>query len=100
MDLPSPPGRLAPAALGFFAALAAGAPAASASPTQLSIVQDEGRLLHQGPAGQPQALDEIKSLGADVVKVTVNWRSLAPSGSHKASGFVGDDPAQYSAVNW
>jgi hypothetical protein len=32
--------------------------------------------------------------------VTVNWRAIAPSGSHKPSGFVGDDPAQYAAVNW
>jgi len=95
--LPSPSCRLALVVLA--AALALAAPA-HASPTQLSIVQDESRLLHEGPAAQSQALDEIKSLGADVVKATVNWRSLAPSGSHKPSGFVGDDPAQYAAVNW
>ena len=90
--------RLALAALGL-AALLAAAPA-SASPTQLTIVQDEGRLLDQGPAAQSQALDEIKSLGADIVKVTVNWRNIAPTGSHKPSGFVGGDPSQYAAVNW
>ena len=91
--------RLALVALGLASALVAAAPA-SASPTQISIVQDEGRLLEQGSAAQSQALDEIKDLGADVVKVTVNWRAIAPSGSHKPSGFVGDDPAQYAAVNW
>jgi hypothetical protein len=63
-------------------------------------VQDEGRLLHEGPAEQAQALDEIKALGADVVKATVNWRAIAPAGSHKPAGFVGDDPAQYPALNW
>jgi hypothetical protein len=77
-----------------------GAAPASASPTQISIVQDEGRLLHEGPAAQAQALDEIKALGADVVKTTVNWRSIAPAGSHKPSGFVGDDPSQYTPSNW
>jgi hypothetical protein len=63
-------------------------------------VQDEGRLLDQGSAAQAQALDEIKALGAEAVKVTVNWRTIAPTGSHKPSGFVGDDPAQYPSVNW
>ncbi len=85
--------------MGLAAALVAAAPA-SANPTQLSIVQDEGRLLREGTGAQSQALDEIKALGADVVKVTVNWRPLAPSGSSKPSGFVGDDPAQYNAVGW
>jgi hypothetical protein len=91
--------RLALAAAGLAAALAAAAPA-SASPTQISIVQDEGRLLHEGPAAQSQALDEIKTLGAQVVKATVNWRTIAPTGSHKPAGFVGDDPAQYNPANW
>jgi hypothetical protein len=97
--LNSPLFRLALALLGLCAALIVAAPA-SASPTQISIVQDEGRLLGQGPAAQAQALDEIKALGADVVKVTVNWRNIAPTGSRKPGGFVGDDPAEYAAVNW
>jgi hypothetical protein len=73
---------------------------ASASPTQISIIQDEQRLLHDGPAVQATALDEIKALGAEVVKVTVNWRNIAPSGSRKPAGFLGDDPAQYPAASW
>jgi hypothetical protein len=80
-------------------ALAAATPA-HASPDQITIIQDESRLLEDGPAVQATALDEIKSLGADVVKVTVNWRTLAPSGSRKPAGFVGDDPAAYSPANW
>ena len=81
------------------AALFAAAPA-SASPTQISIIQDEQRLLDDGPAAQARALDEIKSLGAEMVKVTLSWRSIAPGGSHKPTGFVGDDPAEYSALSW
>jgi hypothetical protein len=63
-------------------------------------VQDEQRLLLDGPGAQAAALDEIKSLGAEVVKVTVNWRNIAPGGSHKPSGFSGDDPAEYPASAW
>lgn len=63
-------------------------------------MQDEGRLLHQGSAAQSQALDEIKSLGAQVVKVTVDWRTIAPGGSRKPAGFAADDPASYAPVNW
>jgi hypothetical protein len=73
---------------------------ASASPSQVSIVQDESRLLLDGPAAQSNALDEVKSLGAEVVKVTVNWRNIAPAGSHKPSGFAGDDPAEYPTAAW
>lgn len=63
-------------------------------------MQDEGRLLHEGSAAQALALDEIKGLGAEVVKATVNWRTIAPSGSRKPAGFVGDDPAEYNPSNW
>ena len=47
---------------------------------------------------QAVTLDEIKKLGADVAKVTLDWRRVAPGGSRKPAGFVGDDPAQYSAA--
>jgi len=73
---------------------------AHASPTQISIVQDEQRLIEEGPAAQAAALDEIKSIGAEVVKVTVNWRNLAPGGSRKPAGFVGDNPAEYNPAEW
>ncbi len=76
------------------------ATAASANPTQISIVQDEQRLVHDGPIVQAATLDEIKRLGGDVAKVTLDWRRLAPGGSRKPAGFVGDDPAQYAAAGW
>jgi len=80
-------------------ALVAAAPA-SAGPTQISIVQDEARLLREGPIVQALTLDQIKGLGVDVVKVTIDWRRIAPPGSRKPAGFVGDDPAQYNPANW
>jgi hypothetical protein len=73
---------------------------ASAGPTQISIVQDEARLLRQGPIVQAATLDQAKSLGAEVVKVTIDWRRIAPPGSSKPAGFNGDDPGQYTATNW
>jgi hypothetical protein len=101
LRLERPSRRLACAlALAAGALAGAGAAPAAASPTQISIIQDEQRLLHDGPAAQSVALDEIKSLGAEVVKVTVNWRNIAPGGPRKPSGFVGDDPAEYSAAAW
>jgi hypothetical protein len=80
-------------------ALSAAAPA-SAGPTQISIVQDEARLLREGPIVQATTLDEIKALGVDVVKVTIDWRRIAPPGTRKPAGFAGDDPGQYTATNW
>jgi hypothetical protein len=80
-------------------ALVAAAPA-SAGPSQISIVQDEARLLREGPIVQAATLDQIKSLGVDVVKVTIDWRRIAPPGSRKPAGFTGDDPGQYNAANW
>ena len=93
--------RLTTAAALAAAALAgATARPAAANPTQLSIVQDEQRLLRDGPLVQAVTLDEIKKLGADVVKVTLDWRRVAPGGSRKPAGFLGDDPAQYNPLAW
>jgi hypothetical protein len=80
-------------------ALTVAAPA-SAGPSQISIVQDEARLLRQGPIVQAATLDQVKALGVDVVKVTIDWRRIAPPGSRKPAGFTGDDPGQYAAANW
>jgi hypothetical protein len=37
----------------------------------------------------------VKSLGADMIKVQVNWATVAPRGRRKPSGFNGADPSQY-----
>ncbi len=90
----------AAAAVALAALVGVTAAPASASPTQISIVQDEQRLLRDGPQVQAATLDEIKALGAEVVKATMDWRRMAPGGSRKPAGFVGDDPAEYSPTNW
>jgi hypothetical protein len=67
------------------------APAAHASDRQSLIVQDEVRML-----GHPEATAaEFASLGADVVKIQLLWRDVAPSGDSKPDGFDASDPASY-----
>ncbi|MFY9469254.1 MAG: hypothetical protein WAP37_03975 [Solirubrobacterales bacterium] len=54
------------------------APGAQASRSQLSVLEDPAQLLSVDPALQNTTLDEIKSLDADVVKIPILWRSIAP----------------------
>ena len=78
--------------------LAAALPgAAHASPSQLALFQDDRELLQSGPGVRDARLDELKALGADVVKAQVYWARVAPNGSRKPSGFDGSDMASYPA---
>ena len=73
---------------------------ALASKGQLSMLQDDARLRGSGDAVRDATLDELDSLGVDVVKVLANWRMMAPDGERKPDGFDGADPADYSADAW
>jgi hypothetical protein len=67
------------------------APAAHASSDQLVIVQDNGRML-----GSPEATaQELRELGADVVKIQLYWSDVAPAGRRKPAGFDASDPSSY-----
>ena len=68
--------------------------AAGASPRQFALFQDEGLLVENGGT-RGATLDEIRALGADMIKVQVNWAVVAPSGKRKPSGFDATDPSQY-----
>lgn len=83
--------------LALLCAAAVFAPAAQASSKQLLVMQDDSLLYRNGPAMRDQTLDEFKALGADVVKVQVYWREVAPGGRRKPAGFDGANPASY---NW
>ena len=90
------------AALSLALALASPAPA---SRTQLSVFQDDRLLVHSDPATRNAALDEIASLGADVVHSVVVWRELAPSPAAKRrprsfTSTRATDPAAYRASGW
>jgi hypothetical protein len=68
--------------------------AAGASPRQFALFQDEALLVENG-ATRAATLDEVRGLGADMVKVQVNWATVAPGGRRKPDGFDGADPSQY-----
>jgi hypothetical protein len=80
--------------------LAASCSPALASKGQVSVFQDDALLKGSGDSVRAGTLDELDSLGVDVVKVLVNWRALAPGGKNKPNGFDGADPASYSADAW
>lgn len=76
------------------------APGAAASPTQVSILQDDGQIIKSGPSTRDSRLAEFAALGVEVVKVGVEWRDVAPRGSSKPAGFDGADPAAYGNEAW
>ncbi|HEV7919064.1 MAG TPA: hypothetical protein VGO97_05745, partial [Solirubrobacterales bacterium] len=77
-------------------AIAAFPAAGQASSTQRSMMQDDGRLLSLHPGVRSQALDDMKSLGVDIVKVGLFWRHIAPSpNSSTKPSFDATDPLAY-----
>jgi hypothetical protein len=80
-----------------FLLLAAAAAQSSASTAQLTIMQDDTEL---HTSRMDSRLDEMKSLGADVVKVRIAWRYVAPTGSTKPAGFNPTDPTSYPPGAW
>jgi hypothetical protein len=87
-----------PALLAVLGAAALGllhAPAqARASTGQIEMFQDDGHVLTD-PA---QALQQIRDLGAGVVRVTLQWNLIAPP--TRPAGFNPTDPGSYPAASW
>jgi hypothetical protein len=75
---------------------------AGASASQVTLMQDDTQLLFTSDERRIKTLDEMKALGADVVKFRLDWASVAPSpnSKQKPKGFTGDDPADYNAAVW
>jgi hypothetical protein len=71
---------------------------AHSSTTQESIFQDDRLLLTGDDALRQRTLDEVKSLGADTVRVLVIWSRFAPDpASTTRPSFDATDPAAYPA---
>lgn len=68
---------------------------AAASWNQHALFQDDHNLLERGDAARERTLDELRSLGVDVIKAQLNWADVAPRGRNRPAGFVAADPAQY-----
>src|SRR3954452_21490775 len=78
------------------AALAALPTYASARSDQVSIIQDDAKLIFSGDPLRNSTLDEMRSLGADVVKISISWRNIASGGKPSNP----DDPNAYPAAKW
>jgi hypothetical protein len=78
-----------------------GAAPALASSDQQSILQDDVQLLYGSTAHQLQVLQQMKSLGVGVVKVSLIWSLVAPdpAASHKPN-FDASNPAAYPWGSW
>ena len=81
--------------------LAALPSAASASPTQESMFQDDILLVYGAPDKMENTLDQLVSFGVDRIRVSVFWDIVAPANDKlQKPQFDATDPAQYPAANW
>ena len=86
---------LACIAVAMFSVLAV-ASAASASTSQKSVMQDDGQIMSSNGEHRDQALDEMKTLGVDIVKVGALWRTYAPdANSNSRPSLDLTDPNSY-----
>jgi hypothetical protein len=67
-----------------------------------TIVQDDGLLLYRPVAEVQAAVNRMKELGIDRVRITASWSSLtrASESDVKPAGFDGADPAAYEQARW
>ncbi len=68
--------------------------AASASSTQMSIIQDDATFVHGSGRDIEAAVAEAKLIGADAIRVFISWHSVAPTpdSRHQPAGFDAGDP--------
>src|SRR3954463_15410098 len=89
--------RRLPVVLSLCVAVLAALPTyASARKTQVSIIQDDARVIASSADVRNATLDEMRGLGADVVKISISWRDLAGAGKPSNP----DDPNAYPAAKW
>src|SRR4051795_8310058 len=69
---------------------------AQAAKFELSVMQDDNLLIYSSAQNRQYALNKMKALGVDAVRVSVLWDAVAPK--HKLRN--GADPKAYKAANW
>ena len=84
-----------------WALLALPAPA-PAAPYMVSLMQDDDELVYTTTEARRDALDRMKGLGVEAVRVTLLWRSIAPDpkSRRKPGGFNGARPGDYPHHLW
>lgn len=77
-------------------------PAASAQAALETVVQDDAALIHRSPDQVRAAMQKLRSLGVDRVRLTANWSVLtrAADSDVRPSGFDARDPAAYPQAVW
>lgn len=89
--------------IALLALLAAGVfvSAASASTSQVSVIEDPRRIYSADPSLQTAAMDEVKALGAKIVRIGIPWRSVAPDSENTVKpGLDLSNPDVYPAGSW
>src|SRR5436305_11169945 len=77
-------------------ALAGLAAQAHAAQFELSVMQDDNQLIYSSEQNRAFALNRMKRLGVDAVRVSVLWDAVAPRKKPRN----GADPKAYRASNW
>jgi hypothetical protein len=75
---------------------------ASAAPYMVSLMQDDDELVYIDPAGRGAALNRMRNLGVEAVRVTMLWEAIAPNitAKRKPRGFNGAKPGDYPNFAW
>ncbi len=123
MSIPSQPGStMRPLFRPLLACLVAGAvlaPTAQASPDQVSIMMDDDLLVYRDDNTRFRAMQQMKNLGTDTLRVTVLWKVVAENAKlsaaeirrldsasqrsaarRQAKRFRAGDPSTYPTRNW
>jgi hypothetical protein len=69
---------------------------AHASTFELNVMQDDNMLIYSNASSRTVALNRMKALGVDAVRVSLLWNAVA--GKKKPKN--GSDPKAYRAANW
>src|SRR5436190_1261447 len=88
--------RPLPAVLLTLAVLLVAAPSAWAAQFMVSVMQDDNYLINSTANARNVALNRMKRLGVDAVRVSVIWNTVAPGKKIRN----GADPHAYRAANW
>jgi hypothetical protein len=62
----------------------------------ISVIQDDNELIYGGPARRERGLARAKAFGADAIRVTVLWETVAPRRKPRGRS----SPAAYPAHDW
>ena len=84
------------------AALAAAPANAPAARYMVSVMQDDNQLVYGDITQRRNALNVMRGLGVEAVRVTLLWKAIAPGGTarRKPRGFNGADPSEYPPELW